>query len=154
QLPPVVTSNARKYGTGPPTVHVQGNSITIKSGLTPIAPLPQVPPNRADQQRILDTENYQKQTLRGFTTQELVDLEVISYNNLPFYSLDVPIHQIFAQSRWTAFPRKNVYLPGTSIPWSAQSNLVWPALQPCLRLATQILSHLNTHPWVSISLPL
>ncbi|KAE8448656.1 hypothetical protein EG329_009081 [Mollisiaceae sp. DMI_Dod_QoI] len=144
----VSTPFAQKYGPGPTSLYIKDNPYEIKSYLTPILPANPMNLRPAELQIRAETEAYQRRTLRGFPTSELIDLGVIKSDKLNLNPLDNPIDPIFSQSRWTETPLTSIYIPGHGMAlWTAQNNIVWSALKPCLRLATHILSHINTHPW-------
>lgn len=62
-------------------------------------------------QRIKNTRNeaFQKDNLLGFTTRELVDLDVITNAKLKPSTLDTsrPIHPLFTSARWEVTPSRD-----------------------------------------------
>ncbi|KAL2070610.1 hypothetical protein VTL71DRAFT_13636 [Oculimacula yallundae] len=125
-----------------------------QSCYTPIRPsfppLPNAPGFPVNQPRIDAIETFQRSKLNGFTTQDLVDLDVITDAKLKPSTLrtDRRIHRLFQGIRWETRPsrdhqRRNVYdlpkrdnLSGT---WTYSNPLVQKAIQPALRIATQIM---------------
>lgn len=122
--------------------------VILKSGLTPLSPMPSAAEDKAGWSRL---EAFQRRQFYGFTTQELIDVGAFSLAPVNHKPLENPIHPVFARSRWVAKPKKiyNIENGYGSVPWSGQNDDVWAILQPSLRLATFILNKLDDHPWVS-----
>jgi len=150
-----------------------------KSGLTPLGPLfPETymgikstlkrkQSTNDETIKRLRGEVYQKEVLRGFTTQDLVELDVISNRQLKASTLDNPIYPILARNRWMTSadnrmdPTNLVIEYGTGpgntpggstqkiASWMAADDMVWETIKPCLHLASHVLTKLPSHPWVS-----
>jgi hypothetical protein len=117
-----LTELAKKYThpTGPKHKII---AHTGKSGMSPVyIPLGIQPGLSANQRKYIEVfEAYQRGRLHKFSAQQLVDLEAFA----PFYTsptLDgiedigidfanlqsIPIHPLFAKSRWTSSPYKHI----------------------------------------------
>ncbi|PVH87444.1 hypothetical protein DL98DRAFT_249087 [Cadophora sp. DSE1049] len=88
-------------------------SDTGNTGFTPVAPtfpsLPTIPElSPAKQSYNADAQKFQRRYLKGFTTQELVDLDVITSARLkPGTLANRPLHRLFQSSRWERVPSWN-----------------------------------------------
>jgi hypothetical protein len=109
-------------------------------------------------------ENYQREHLKGFTTRELMDIDVISDRTMKLSSLTGPVLELFR--RWeseenaihgTGHGRDRAYYfdqllhQPTDIegPWVMENLLVNKAMQPVLRIATYMLESQHIIPWFS-----
>ncbi|KAH7354934.1 hypothetical protein BKA65DRAFT_593035 [Rhexocercosporidium sp. MPI-PUGE-AT-0058] len=134
-----------------------------RSGFTPIRssfpPLPNVPGISAATRIQNEREDaFQREFLKDFTVQELVDLDGFTSATLKRSTLrtDRPIHRLFASARWEVTPspdhqRQDLYplpnRPGMSGNWVYGNVLVRNAITPSLRIATQIMSSIYMLPW-------
>lgn len=144
---------AQLFGSAPAWLGLGRN----QSGVTPLGP-PDVeyrPLGKAVPQQVRDdVEEYQKELMRGFTTQMLVDIDSITHRQLKPIDLTIALPELFWRTRWVRPPQNFLnslppnYVPTLSEPWSAHMDSVWGALLPCLRIAAQILEHIYKHPWV------
>lgn len=104
---------------------------------------------------IQDRENYQVQNLHTFTTQDLVQQDVITDRKLKDSNLQNGIHPLMTRDRWEnapptlSFGRTQLYTVrgGTGL-WSSDNDEVWRVLEPCLKLATRTLLSMHTLGWV------
>lgn len=144
-----LTLFARKYVAADPSL--QSNATQIKSLFTPVSP------NLNSNQVESTAEKYQRENLCGYTTRELMDLDAVAFRELRPFSLQNPVHEIFAQDRWTLLDSPPHMISeadnskGNNY-WVAQNTLVWSRLEPSLRFASRMLSNLHKHPWVRESL--
>ncbi|PMD31642.1 hypothetical protein L207DRAFT_591589 [Hyaloscypha variabilis F] len=89
-----------------------------------------------------------------FTIAELDILETLANTNNSTDDVilnDTPIHPAFAKSRWMLPLPKNFaeYPLGLDREgyWSIKNDIVWDALQPALRMASQTLQNAQSWPW-------
>lgn len=155
-----LTALARIYG------HPVGDfnkilAYTGKSGLTPIEPPPRGPPYRtiAEELYLQTLEKYQRIRSRGFATAEFHDQGAFApwfnSSNVDLATLerDFPIHPIYQQERWSkqaaTRTRPRFRLPGGGLGyWDAlNDNIVWEAISPVLRIASQILNNSHSFAW-------
>lgn len=109
---PALSGLAVKYGHPDGKIHkIIAN--TGKSGLTPVEHPPRHRPVSKSQQKYIKTlEKYQQKHCRGFTTQELVELESFAplyrerdtvghaRTGLGSFGEEMPIHPLFARPKW------------------------------------------------------
>lgn len=139
----------KKFGAPPtPIVSIIGSH---RSGLTPISAYNLTEPsaNASREERIA----YQQSRLRGYTTQLLADLDVISLRSLSIPLDRNPIYPLLKRNRW--LEKKDLVLPIShsekeGISWSAQNPLIWPYLEPCLRLLSRLFARMHFDPFVCI----
>ncbi|KUJ23693.1 uncharacterized protein LY89DRAFT_775959 [Mollisia scopiformis] len=131
------------------------DNVPFKSGLTPIYANPYAGFDELVEEEVL--QQYQRDRFHTFTTEELEALESLAFQRpveQPENLDGLPIHDIFRRENW-AHPRP---LNQGSWPiglgtdesdgfWDVNNNDVWNILQPCLKLATVILTNHNTSPW-------
>ncbi|KAL2066312.1 hypothetical protein VTL71DRAFT_2383 [Oculimacula yallundae] len=157
--PPVLTPFALKYGISPTRAHFNGllnpaYPTFQKSFYTPIF---SVHPNAnsIERDRAERTVNLQRFRLKGLTTLSLIQNEIISENRMRIATLTNPIHPLLARWRWaTILPGQVMYplVDGNGVTrgvWDLEQNdLAWDTMLPSIRLASMVLSHLHTHPWL------
>lgn len=124
------------------------------SGLTPVVDVPRHKP-RANEQLLLEREKYQREKFLGFTSQELVQLDVITNRELKVPNLQNAIHRIMQYDRWEGpppFPRqaRSSLMPliGGNGYWTVQNQPIWTVLKPILKLASRSLVSVHLLPWV------
>jgi hypothetical protein len=139
---------ASKYAIVPPQVQVEPQKA--KSGYTPRSPLHPATilasTSRRDARNAI--ENFQKEQLRGFTTEELIELDAITNRGLKPSSLNTPIHPLLDRDRWDAKPYIVYPVEGGNGNWDASNDQVWATMKPILRLASLFSIDLLKHPWV------
>ncbi|TGO18369.1 hypothetical protein BTUL_0010g00390 [Botrytis tulipae] len=123
------TLNQKKYGVPPTPIAIIVGSH--RSGLTPISAydLTNLSANASREERTA----YQQSRLRGYTSQLLVDLDVVSLRSLTIPEDSNPINPTMQRSRWVE--SSDLVLPISSsekegISWTAQNPLIWEHLQP------------------------
>lgn len=126
---------------------------TRRSNLTPLSPLhPNI--TSSDLKIRSNIEKFQRQTVCGFTTRELQDLDCLTTRYLKPESL-VTIHPLLAKDRWETDAeyraRKPKFMrhPGITA-WVAADMKIWPRLEPCLKLCSLFLDRIHDNPWVSL----
>jgi hypothetical protein len=141
-----LTEYATKYGPIP------GERF---SGITPMTPTFPQPRTKELRQAMLAREEFQRQALGGFTSQELANLDVFTLRNLKDGNLQNGILSVMARDRWETRPpnprwkRNHMYpLKDGSGFWTVDNPGVWAVLEPCLRLATRHLMSMCCLPWV------
>ncbi|XMA10510.1 hypothetical protein WAI453_003301 [Rhynchosporium graminicola] len=157
--PPVLTPFAHKYGISPTRALFNGllNPAfpTIQKSLyTPILPLhPNA--NANEKYRAEKTLNLQRYRLKGLTTLTLIDNEIISEKAMKKATLSCPVHPLLARRRWRTVLAGHIQYPlidGNGVTrgtWDLEKNdLAWQAMLPSIRLASMVLNHLHTHPWL------
>ncbi|CZR62095.1 uncharacterized protein PAC_11992 [Phialocephala subalpina] len=125
-----------------------------KSGLTPTYLAENA--TKAQKQTHDRLESFQRVRFRGFTAAELRSLDSLApYYEHPDNPLSphsrLPFHPAFAKDRWqqslmnhqALFPLGN----GRSGYWHVDNAIVWDALEPGVRLASQTLLHAQLWPW-------
>ncbi|KAE8445237.1 hypothetical protein EG329_013609 [Mollisiaceae sp. DMI_Dod_QoI] len=128
----------------------------LKSGLTP-SYLPDKP-NQRQRTSHRNLEKHQRSRFHGFTAAELRNLESLAPyydNDKDAFHSDFPqlnaIHPVFERSRWTQpLPKHMAFFPlgnGRDGFWDARKDLVWNALKPGIRIASQTLLNADTWPW-------
>lgn len=139
----------KKYGAPPTPIAIIIGSH--RSGLTPISAynLTNLSANASREKRTA----YQQSRLRGYTSQLLVDLDVVSLRSLTIPGDSNPINPTMQRSRWAE--SSDLVLPISSsekegISWTAQNPLIWEHLQPCLKLASRLLARMHLDPFVRI----
>lgn len=142
--------DAAKYGQIVEPLHGGGTGPLHFSGITPqghrhpVFDMQNTPafPERAVRER------YQRNELKGFTTQELYDLDAISDRDLPMSTLEIPIHDIFQRweedrptnAVWRGKYRNVLYpLDSEGGLWERKNKKVREIMDPILQLATQII---------------
>ncbi|TGO67110.1 hypothetical protein BOTNAR_0048g00420 [Botryotinia narcissicola] len=137
----------KKYGVPPTPIAIIIGSH--RSGLTLISAYDLINPsaNASREERTA----YQQSRLRGYTSQLLVYLDVVSLRSLTIPEDSNPINQTMQRSRWVE--TSDLVLPISSseaegISWTAQNPLIWEHLQPCLRLASRLLTRMHLDPFV------
>lgn len=86
--------------------------------------------------------------LHGFTIAELEDVGCWGHKNALPTDLSCPIHRFYEKTRWRDNEKEVEIDIGDGVPgkWSIENPVVWNALVPCLRLATQILCNMKLFP--------
>ncbi|KAL2063401.1 hypothetical protein VTL71DRAFT_5206 [Oculimacula yallundae] len=149
------SSYALKYGIHPGAPFGPG-----KSGLTPVAPSFGVAQPSIQTLRDL-TENYQRRVLNGYTSRELEELDCLTNRQLHPNDLTNHILPIFQQSNWSQassqpYPELDESTLGADIhgkprigkiPWNGSDPRIWMHLEPCVKLACQILCRVHSLPW-------
>ncbi|CZT45350.1 uncharacterized protein RSE6_05653 [Rhynchosporium secalis] len=139
------------------------NLPTNRSCLTPVRPtfpgsLPKVP--GLSQGTLLENaavQKYQRDMLKKFTTQDLVNLDVITDAKLKRSTLSTrPVHKLFTRGRWEVSPsldhaRPKLYplpnRPGLSGYWVYDNLYVKSAIMPALHIATKVMESVHMLPW-------
>ncbi|KAE8452935.1 hypothetical protein EG329_012122 [Mollisiaceae sp. DMI_Dod_QoI] len=128
------------------------NGGPLKSGLTPLHP---------DSYRTVDeakyyhiATGYQRDRLRMFTATELETLEAwapVRVGDEYKFLSDVPLHPLVEKKRWDSpLPLHQALCPlrnGRDGYWTTSNDIVWNAMLPSLRLASQYLSQSQTLQW-------
>ncbi|TVY81641.1 hypothetical protein LSUE1_G005802, partial [Lachnellula suecica] len=104
-----------------------------KSGITPLSPLhPGIsllsPASRDVRNEI---EALQRGVMRGYTSQWLQDLDVISERSFPTPDLELEIPDWIDRPRWDGM----------------DNDEYWAVLEECLKLVSLMLAHASSHPW-------
>ena len=84
-----------------------GTAIISKSGFTPLQnEFPTIPgaQDHAQAQLRADLEKFQRDSLYGFTSRELADLDVITNRRLKPSTLPIMLHPLFRRERWETEP--------------------------------------------------
>jgi hypothetical protein len=86
-----------------------GTAIISKSGFTPLQDtFPTIPRDQeqdhAQAQLRVDIEKFQRDSLYGFTSRELADLDVITNRRLKPSTLPTILHPLFRRERWETKP--------------------------------------------------
>jgi hypothetical protein len=86
-----------------------GTAIISKSGFTPLQDtFPTIPRDQeqyhAQAQLRADIEKFQRDSLYGFTSRELADLDVITNRRLKPSTLPTMLHPLFRRERWETEP--------------------------------------------------
>ncbi|TGO72599.1 hypothetical protein BELL_0436g00010 [Botrytis elliptica] len=131
-MPISPTLYQKKYGAPPTPIAIIIGSH--RSGLTPISAYNLTSPsaNASREERTA----YQQSRLRGYTSQLLVDLDVVSLRSLTIPEDSNPINPTMQRSR----ERRN-FMDGAN-------PLIWEHLQPCLKLASRLLARMHLDPFV------
>jgi hypothetical protein len=137
---------AKRYGAMP-------NSH--KSGLTPIEYLFPGQISAAKQKEIDQSVMFQQLRLYGFATRELRQLDALCTRDLVQGNLQNGIVPFLQRSCWEKvharpdFHRAHLYpVKGGTGMWIADNDEVWTVLEPCVRVASQILMSTDLLPWV------
>ncbi|KAF7939306.1 uncharacterized protein EAE97_007386 [Botrytis byssoidea] len=137
----------KKYGVPPTPIAIIIGSH--RSGLTPISAYDLTNPsaNASREERTA----YRQSRLCGYTSQLLVDLDVVSLRSLTIPEDSNPINPTMQRSRW--FETSDLVLPISSseaegISWTAQNPLIWKHLQLYLKLASRLLTRMHLDPFV------
>jgi len=146
------TPYAKQFGSAPAWLGLGRDH----SGLSPVDPRPPLLPSQLDIPRKTRKaiEKYQRDCLRGFTTQMLIDIDAITNRELKANDLNSPLHPLVERSRWATLPQMYLtslapnYIPSPTEIWSASIDSVWNAMLPSLRLLSILLRKLCDHPWV------
>jgi hypothetical protein len=159
------TELAIKYGAYGREDHPQFPQLYLRSGLTPLNTLFPANPNNLSEQdktgRALNEKimEIQKEKLCGFTSRELVDLDVYTTRELKAGDLDNPMIPMLSLDNWEkkAFRQlKRQSLPSLGSagngPWKASNALIYAQLEIPLRLASRILTSIHLVPWVRLYL--
>jgi hypothetical protein len=99
--------------------------------------------------------------LGGFTVKELEQIGCWDKPNVKASNLhtEVPIHELFREDRWASTnnplykPYHTRILPiggGYEGNWEFSNGIVRKALDPSIRLASKVISHIHTWPWYVI----
>ncbi|KAH7370495.1 hypothetical protein BKA65DRAFT_562268 [Rhexocercosporidium sp. MPI-PUGE-AT-0058] len=158
--PPILfTPFALKYGITPTRAHFNAMlnpayPLLQKSLYTPILPLHPAA-NVGDRDRAEKTLNLQRYRLKGLTTLTLIENEFVSERRMRMASLSNPVHPFFARRRWKSVLPGQIQYPlvdGNGVSkgvWDLEKDdLAWEIMLPSIRLASMVLSHLHTHPWL------
>ncbi|KAH6717990.1 hypothetical protein BKA61DRAFT_670404 [Leptodontidium sp. MPI-SDFR-AT-0119] len=155
----VLTPFARKYGITPTRAHFNAMLNPAyptfqKSLYTPILPLPPCA-GGGERDRAEKTLRLQRYWLKGLTTQALIEFDFVSERKMKMASLKNPVHPFFARWRWKAVLPGQLQYPlidGNGVTrgnWDLEQNdLAWQIMLPSIKLASMVLSHLHTHPWL------
>jgi hypothetical protein len=81
-------------------------------------------------------EAYQVLKLRGFTVSEMTNYGCWDKPNAKRSNLDNPIHPLFQLPKWEEGDEK--IGPGYAGNWEMRNPIIWDAMEPVLRLATQM----------------
>jgi len=148
------------YGAPPP-------EYDFRSGLTPIDTLfPADPKNLSREEKLVQAQNkeiaeFQQEKFSGFTTRELVDLDVWTTRKLKAGDLQNPIISLLERQNWETGPYPEVHrsqLPslrnstGEVGDWTAANDKIWEALKPAVQIASRVLDSIHLVPWVRGSL--
>jgi len=167
QLPPGARTRpsklADKYGVygGPPP------QLDLRSALTPIDTLLPLDPYKLSHKEQDTRELKQKiekiqreEMFEGFTSRELVDLDVWTTRELKAGDLSNPIMDLLHRDRWEKGPdvkterenlpslRRNNVGKGD---WTAANADIYAELEPVLMIASRILMSIHLVPWVRSS---
>ncbi|RDL37666.1 uncharacterized protein BP5553_05099 [Venustampulla echinocandica] len=137
-----------------------GASFDANSGWTPISiyfPCHSnelTPEELTELEKIKDMEAFQRRSLNGLTTMQLVDLDAISTRPLKAPNLANAIHPIIRLDRWEktlhpAFTRQSLYPIGGDHEgdWIASNPVVYSAFEPVMQLVSRILLNVQMTPW-------
>jgi hypothetical protein len=84
-----------------------GYATISKSGFTPLQNEFPVMPDAQDKDQLQlrsDVENFQRDSLYGFTSRELADLDVFTNRRLKPSTLPTMLHPLFRKERWETEP--------------------------------------------------
>jgi hypothetical protein len=164
-----------KYGPREFGVASQGVNLPARIPLSPVEySFPRITSSlsRAEAAAELATQNqnrlmeaYQRRELYGFTSLELLNLDVITERQLQPGNLTNRILPMFQRIKWLSrwngvapqgfvpFSTMNNWVPlpnGIAGEWSANNDLVWNAITPSLQIASRILMGSTLLPFVSL----
>lgn len=119
-----------------------------------INPIPPPSPGKKDSPEYRNTlrihESYQRLKLRSFTIEllRLAGCFESANENPKTNDLSTPTHLLFQQNRWDPAPTENI---GHGFPrlWDMSDDKIWDRMLPVLRLATLLLTHTMSWPWLA-----
>jgi len=140
----LLTEYAKRYGKSTNKVH-EG---TGKSGITPLSP-PSDLTALSTGERLLwrEYDIYQRQSMRGFTSWELMDSGAITKADVKCDGLaGSSIHTFYKRERWQT---RDVIDIGEGIEgiYEASNDVVWSAILPSLHLASLIWTSARQLSW-------
>lgn len=141
---PPKTPYYEKYGTHPAIISFAPH----KSGITPLSPLhPAISLLSPTSREVRDElEAFQKGVMRGYTSQWLRGLDVISERPFPFSPINLEVVNWIGRDKWDRAEKYTVEgMVGTF--WNAGNDEVWGILKECLQLVSLMLAHTASHPW-------
>ncbi|KUJ13001.1 uncharacterized protein LY89DRAFT_785531 [Mollisia scopiformis] len=142
---------------------ISDHRILRNTGKSGITPLPRLDPEemitdtvQAEREKREELEIYQRRRLNGFTPAELHDMEALAalIDEPMRNNLENDVHPIFERRWWMEekdLPKHQGLIPLLGDYegfWVGSNDMVWAVMEPCLRLATVMLTCSSTYPWL------